>query len=93
MFHVGQRVVCVDAKKRENWALRWLSAPTEGEVYTISAVGYFRPGCADLHIKLEELSNTGYGETVDVGYRANRFRPVKTTNIDVLLKLLEPVPA
>lgn len=29
----------------------------------------------------------------DAGYRTNRFRPVKATNIDVFLKMLEPVDA
>lgn len=77
-FHVGQKVVCID-----DGPTPFLDAVplVKGVVYTIANIGLH----ADSAIGLDE---------VDAGasqWFANRFRPVKTTNIDVFLQMLNPV--
>lgn len=89
-FHVGQMVVCVDDKPA---APKWggVSFPVRGRVYTIRAV--FRHTSGADGVWLEELRNpfaAKYG--LEWGYKARRFRPVKTTSIDQFTALLNPAP-
>jgi hypothetical protein len=100
-FHVGQRVVCVNGR---NWpAPRQFgdytpTHPKQGEVYTVRAIvlktleGYDEDG---LHL-VEIVNPTRTkrdGSTFELAFRMSRFRPVRTTKIDVFLRTLEPEPA
>jgi hypothetical protein len=104
VFFVGQKVTCVNDR---NWPLAsnfpgyTPTFPRKGAVYTVRAIalrimrGYDEDG---LH--LEEIvnpvltikSDTGTRES-ELAFRMSRFRPLRATNIDVFLEMLEPVPA
>jgi hypothetical protein len=93
MFHVGQKVVCVDDSLSE---LRDLNEilPTRGTVYTIRAI--VRRGSLCFH--LVEITNEpyryqdGFGE---VSFKAYRFRPVveRKTDISIFTAMLTPSKA
>jgi hypothetical protein len=100
-FHVGQRVVCVNTR---NWSDRSRDRPKypkRGAVYTVRAIvvctdrGYDEDG-----LYLEEIVNKprlyedpqGQLMKCEVAFRMSRFRPVRTTSIDVFTQMLEPVP-
>ena len=95
-FHVGQKVVCVDASI---WFGPWAftaDVPTVGQTYTIASLSAvdLRPERAAMGgppLILREIRNV-WPDGIDHGYRANRFRPLRTANIDVFLKMLEPQP-
>ena len=99
MFKIGMKVVCIDSKPRRpdgRCTARWLTnkKPVEGHLYTIRDIGPawgFPPDV--IGVRLEEIVN-GIHEASgqEYMYRADRFRPVKTTNIDIFLKMLEPTP-
>jgi hypothetical protein len=85
-FHVGQKVVCVDDNPHYP-QLPW-TPPQKGAVYTITSLFVER---RLLCVTLAELQNKNpVGR--DFGYVAHRFRPLRVTNIDVFLKMLEPQP-
>ena len=97
-FEVGQKVVCVDADGTNICDVQELE---EGVVYTVSWIGpYLHPlwGLEEVCLKLEEVSRKPLpGEPddlliIDMPFRATRFRPVKTTSIEVFKKLLTPIP-
>lgn len=105
MLHVGQKVVCVDIRPVER-ALRPGYAgtviPTLGGVYTIRYIfdagvyGYDEPGlllCEIVNPVRKYISPAGRPVTCEAFWWSFRFRPVRTTNIDVFEKLLEPKPA
>ena len=96
MFEIGQRVVCIDAKPRTIRLHQNEAMPVKGQIYTVRDVNPtvdcstgMKPG-----IRLEEIVNplnlyrTGLEE---MWFRATRFAPIRTTNIDVFLKMLEPI--
>lgn len=88
MFHVGQKVVCVDDKPRSASVKPPPMGIVEGEVYTVREVvmAPHRPA-----IYIEEIHNPMHPIWgVEWAYMADRFRPVKTTNIDVFLSMLAP---
>lgn len=87
-FRVGQKVVCVDSepgeprRNPEQWPLR-------GSVYTIRS---FNPQSGG--VRLVEIVNPAYlykGGWMELSFFPRRFRPVKTTNIDVFRQMLNPV--
>src|SRR6476620_7200793 len=97
-LHVGQRVVYVNdcgcSSGYENDTL-----PKLGCVYTVRVIipckcyGYSEDG-----LRLVEIVNTPKqyasptGPMVhELAFRVSRFRPLRTTNIDAFLKMLEPV--
>ena len=86
-FYVGQKVVCVD--DRPEPGLRWTGPrPTVGEVYTVGGQFYLNlRGRQCMHIV--EIKNAAPG---NAGFLCARFRPLRTTNIDVFRKMLEPQP-
>lgn len=94
-FRVGQKVVCVNASGLgPSVGFGDEIMPKEGEMYTIREIGITllgRPGCL-----LEEIVNQArrydddMPERVEPMFLVYRFRPVRITNIDVFLKLLEP---
>jgi hypothetical protein len=93
-FHVGQKVVCIGRFVAEGYCEEVL--PTKGEVYTIRDLVFYQGHAGVL---LEEIRNPprlyNMGEAHGVcecAFAARQFRPVKTTNIDVFLKMLKPEP-
>ena len=105
-FHVGQKVVCVNISPRPG--VRGLHpqhgdevTPWKGHVYTVRAVFDARPHGYDQDaLLLEEIVNpvrryiapAGVVE-VEQFFLVFRFRPVRTTSIEVFTRMLVPTPA
>jgi hypothetical protein len=98
-FYVSCKVVCTNARKWPRYP-KPVTLPTEGAVYTIRAIvdchalGYDEDG-----LLLEEIVNPVCLRDSPSGpfrgevcFRISRFRPVRTTSIEVFQKMLEPVP-
>jgi len=99
MFHVGQKVVCVN----DVWVRIWddVECPlVKGEVYTIA--GFSAPDKSigpDRIIRmisgviLQEVSNPTAKRGEDCGFCPTRFRPLveKKTDITVFTEMLRPV--
>jgi hypothetical protein len=92
MFYVGQEVICVNANDA-NGCVGWHkgSAPIEGRVYTVRAIGITILG--NFGIKLNEIILNGNNSGIffkDFFYRADRFRPIqkKKNDISMLTALL-----
>jgi hypothetical protein len=77
--------------------------PQKGVVYTIRAIVPCRAlfGRDEDGLHLVEIVNPTWRFTLprksewirgELAFRISRFRPVRTTNIDVFTKMLEPVP-
>lgn len=89
MFHIGQKVVCVDA------ATRHPDYPCDlrkGAIYTIRGFndGYSVPG---IGVLLEEIQGRHWRPSGEErGYHPNRFRPVveRKTDISIFTRMLEP---
>jgi hypothetical protein len=93
MFHIGQQVVCVDGNCRHQWDNN-VPMPVKGCVYTVR--GFHEFSETDLGIYLEEIINKPLAVGVDEpAYFADRFRPVKKTDISTFSKILDqsPTPA
>lgn len=94
MFHVGQKVVCIETwVRREGYGDE--VGPVAGKVYTIRAL-LDEDVWGDLGLHLEEIVNpvrNYFGGPLEPGFARRRFRPVKTTNIDVFLNMLAPTPS
>lgn len=90
VFHVGQKVVCINGTPAHRFYLPSDNLPATGAVYTVRAV-VDSEGTACL--LLDEIVNEprqfrdGFCEGA---FNASRFRPVKTTSIEVFHKLLAP---
>ena len=98
-FHIGQRVVCVNARFSDRVPCE--RYPKRHAVYTVRAMvprrahGYDEDG-----LYLVEIVNArgryrcpdGRRRRCEVAFRMSRFRPVRTTNIEVFTRMLEPVP-
>ena len=102
-FYVGQHVVCIDVSPNKAGGLHpryWdTEIPVLGAVYTIRRTFCARRyGHDDIAILLDEVRNpvrrfiarTGRKVRCEQFFLGYRFRPVRTTNIDVFLKMLEP---
>ena len=78
MFRVGQKVVCVDASRFEQYL-------DEGRVYTITSINapYLRVDCRSANVT---------GGPDDYGYDASRFRPIveRKTDISIFKAMLTP---
>ena len=106
MFHVGQMVAYIgvqpgEPRARINKVVRplGLRAPEQGMVYTVRGFApdwyFYGPS-----IYLEEIVNApGFyarwegdtiGGTYEVAWPIVRFRPVKTTSIEIFRKLVAP---
>jgi hypothetical protein len=102
VFHVGQKVVCIDVSShKQKGHLRPTYAstvtPTLGGVYTVrdifdaSVYGHDEPGLLLVEIVnpvRRYISLAGPCECEQF-FLAFRFRPVRTTNVDVFTKMLE----
>lgn len=86
-FHVGQKVVCIDDRLEDGEP----PSPNavKGGVYTITEVLDFPGhGCA---LNFSELYYPG-DRCWFPGFKAECFRPVKTTSIETFRQMLRPVP-
>jgi hypothetical protein len=102
MYFLGQQVVYVDDTGRKGEGLYLHETlPKVGCVYTVRA---YVP-CRKLYalnedgLLLEEIVNIERNYKCPLGpvrcelsFRVSRFRPVRTTNIDVFRKMLAPAP-
>jgi hypothetical protein len=94
-FHIGQRVVCVSTNfsREPYWRRTVRMFPQLNGIYTIRSM---RTVDDLVGLCFEEMINPcanfkeGY---VEAAFDSRRFRPVRTTNIDVFKALLVPRPA
>ena len=98
MLNVGQRVVCVDDRREALDAYALETLPKRGSIYTIREIvpckvfGFDEDALRLVEIvnpALEYLAPSG-SVTHELAFRISRFRPVRTTSIDVFLEMLEP---
>ncbi len=105
IFRIGQRIVCIDASPNKGGGLFPTWAGTRlietGRIYTIRRMFNARPfGHDDVAILLEEVRNRPRPYTCARGYTVRceqfwlgfRFRPLRTTSIEIFTRMLEPVP-
>ena len=104
MFFVGQKVVCVNVTPRRDGLrprYRSTAIPVLGAVYTIRELFDANPyGYDEVGLLVEEVVNPVRRYIAKTGpvkceqfWLSYRFRPVRTTNIDVFLEMLEPTPS
>src|SRR5580704_15796196 len=93
-FHIGMKVVCINDKPEGGHGD--MDGLTEGQIYTIRWMGEnTHPECGTEYcIRVEEIwrGMCPKHRMFDVPYRADRFRPVRTTSIDVFTAMLAPTP-
>ena len=92
-FQVGQVVVCIDASGMgcpDGEAGE--AFPKEGGVYTVRAL---RPWEGTVALLLAEIVNPwfewGGGDVGEVAFHSRRFRPAKTTSLEVFDPMLAPL--
>lgn len=92
-FHVGQKVVCVDAGDINGFGCRWMDddAPTVGSVYTVTSIHADCTGDTVFHlveIPRGPIARRQWGESA--GYNVVRFRPVveRKTDISIFTAML-----
>lgn len=79
-FRVGQKVVCVDAKKR--FLIGGMGTLTKGRIYTVRWVGEYR---GNICIRVEEIHRPSGDdrEDFDTPYQTIRFRPIVERKTDI----------
>jgi len=92
-FHVGQRVVCVcDNFSREPvWRSVVRVFPKRGGIYTIRSIceaGGLIGFCFEEFVNPPGHFSRGF---VEPAFDSRRFRPVRTTSIEVFRRLLVPI--
>jgi len=96
MFHVGQKVVCINNKADAGFVWVKGTRPTLNAIYTVRAVGITTYN--NVGLRLNEIILSGYHccyshkRFEDAFYRADRFKPVieKKTDISIFTQLLTP---
>lgn len=92
-FDVGQRVVCVDAKPRDDRDATLIMFLREGAIYTVRSLEtHPSPSAAGFPtMRVEEIKcpvmDTSHG-LWEIGFAPDRFRPVTPTSIDVFEEML-----
>ncbi len=90
-FYVGQKVVCVDASSMgQGGSWRKGEALVEGAIYKIRRC-FLRKGKLDVHLFEVERTDDSKAEWGnDVGYAAERFRPLapREADISIFTKML-----
>ena len=83
MFHVGQKVECVDDSDR-GYGLQ--PRVKKGKVYTVCKTG-INPHCGSLYLDVVEAPSHSQW-----GYYQDRFRHLveKTTDISIFTEMLKP---
>lgn len=102
VFHVGQKVVCVDDGLRVKWRKRgWFEKYRKytyighnlnrGDVYTIMGIQAFKADNGTFAVLfLAEAAHSMPWRYM--GFPAHQFRPVKTTSIEVFRQMLVNPP-
>lgn len=91
MFHIGQRVVCVDATDGGGCFPPTMDGLLKGAVYTVRWAGL--SVSSREAIRVEEITRTKLpGTDHEVGFLASRFRPVDETRLEVFRQMLAPTP-
>jgi hypothetical protein len=90
-FHVGQVVVCVDDEDLPGAEEDVGTCPKKGGVYTVRAL---RLWDGMVSLMLAELVNPSFewegGNVGEIAFYARRFRPAKTTSLEVFEGMLAP---
>lgn len=90
MFHVGQKVVCVDTSGLPSF----LSKLIKGKIYTVRGfvLGICRDWSVGEGITLMEMKNPPTPSGQENGFDPSRFRPIddRKTDISVFTALLNP---
>lgn len=92
-FHPGQRVVCVDASNTGKY-VPWKPLAgyplqlVKSRVYTIREIGEF---FGLPTVWLDEITRQPF-RGVEPGFDPRRFRPVKTTSIEIFRQMLVTPP-
>ncbi len=95
MFHIGQKMVCINDKPMLFTRSDVISI-VNGRIYTIRGIDL--DGCAVDGIPglwLEEVVDQPERTCLGVrerSYCASRFRPVRTTDISIFTAMLAPTP-
>lgn len=76
-FHLGQKIICIDGSPGDVKRYRHLRL-VKGETYTVSAIVF-----QGHLIQVDE-----FPVPACCFWRANRFRPVRTTSIDIFKAML-----
>jgi hypothetical protein len=93
MFHVGQKVCCVNepcASQKAKWpGSNW---PAKGAVYKIRAINVWP---AQTLLRLEEVDNRhfeGVLSAIEPGFPSEHFRPIveRKTDISIFTAMLTP---
>ena len=92
-FVIGQKVVCVNDTPNSEWKGPFLIE--KGKTYTIREI-LVTPHNS-ITLKFKEIPSRegmpGYPKDhIDHGYRFERFRPLKNTNIDIFTSMLNRTP-
>lgn len=74
-FHVGQKVVCVDAEMAP--MLR------HGAIYTIRGIDTQECYAGRIGLHLEEVTPNDDGDDWWVAFRSSRFRPIQERKTDI----------
>lgn len=95
-FHVGQKVVCVDDKKRTTAGFNRLTVRlVNGQIYEIRDVGLTNSGSLGLRVHGAVLSGEfgcySLGPFQDAFWDAGRFRPVQTRSTETGIAILRKV--
>jgi hypothetical protein len=101
VLHIKQRVICVNDRRWPGGYTYVPKLPKMGSVYTIRTIvpckvyGYDEDGLFLVElVNPVRVHNSPRGPMKgELKFRVSRFRPVHTTNIDVFLAMLEPMPA
>jgi hypothetical protein len=95
MLSVGQRVVCIDDRIPHTHKFhKGEVQPTRGTIYTIREIVPPTVRYPEEGLYLAEIVNPPRklrsGRYVELIFRPYRFRPVRSTSIDVFLQMVEP---
>jgi hypothetical protein len=91
MFHIGQRVVCIDAGP-QRFGYSHEVVPKEGQAYTIRAI---LPGEEGACLLLDEIRNkpAQYLQGLaELKFAARRFRPLTDISLFEKMRTEAPVP-
>jgi hypothetical protein len=97
MFFVGQKVVCAGNRPWPDFSREGYvpALPVPGNVYTVRRL-LKRREWDEGGMHLVEIVNPrrrdDRGRPFELAFRQSRFRPLRVTNIDVFLEMLEPAP-
>jgi hypothetical protein len=99
-FHVGQKVVCVNASFRNGpWDKGRVNLPVLNSIYTVRDVGteWWADGAVDEALWLAEIANPVARWSIgpsprELGFWAQRFVPVRETDISIFTAMLNKQP-